>query len=438
MPPGRGVVRSGSACDAAVMSGLLELETGPAVAGGRCLARADGKVILVAGALPGERVRARVTREERKWAEAETAEVVTASAERRDPPCPHAADCGGCDLQHASRGAQAAMKRDIVRDAFRRIGRLDVDALLEGPEELGDEFRSRNRIALSYAPTGAPGLKRRGSHEVVAIDGCLQVPAAFDEVLLPWLRLQPPVRRTSFRFSTDGSVLVLFETGDRPSPRDAKRLARILQASRRPDLIAGILVDGMPVLGRREMRYRVGEAELSADATSFFQGTAAGARALVRTAEEYLEGDRSGLFLDVYAGVGLFAATVGRGFDRVAAGESDGRAVRLLAQNLRDTGIEGEARAERAEYTLAAVPRAERETVLLDPPRIGMAKEVRRSLIVRAPRRILSVSCDPATGARDIAELVQAGWRLRRLRALDLFPTTGHVETVALLVRGEG
>lgn len=414
----------------------MEVETGPAVAGGRCLARSDGKVVLVAGALPGERVAVRVTRDEKKWSEAETVEVLQASPERRVPPCPHAAECGGCDLQHASRAAQLTMKRSIVLDAFRRIARLDVEPLLEGPEPLGDEFRTRNRIALSYASTGAPGLKRRASHDVVPIDGCLQVPASFDATLLPWLRLQPPVRRTSVRFATDGRVVVLFETGDGPNLRDRRRVTKILQASRHPDTVMGALVDGVPAFGRREVGYRVGEHVLEADATSFFQGTAAGASALVRTVREYLGDDRRGLLLDLYAGVGLFAVTLGRGFDRVVAGESDARAVRFLGQNLEAAGIEAQARAERAEFTLAAVPRAERETVVVDPPRVGMAKEARRGLIGRAPRRIVAVSCDPATGARDIAELVQAGWRLERLRALDLFPTTGHVETVALLLRG--
>ena len=416
----------------------FEVEIGPAVAGGRCLARHEGKVVLVAGALPGERVRARVTRNEKKWAEADAIELLTTSPERREPPCPHAADCGGCDFQHASRGVQMTMKRDVVLDAFRRIGHLDVEAMLEGPTPIGEEFRSRNRIAVSYAGTGHPGLKRRATNEVVPIEGCLQVPASFDETLLPWLRMQPPARRASFRFAADGRVVVLFETGDAGNPRDRRRLAKILTASRRPDLVAGILVDGVPVTGQREMRYRVGDHELSADATSFFQGTAEGALALIRTVEEFLDGDRRGLFLDVYAGVGLFAATVGRGFERVIAGESDPRAVRLLARNLEAAGVTGEARAERADYTLAAAPRMDPETVLLDPPRVGLAKEVRRSLIVRAPRRILSVSCDPATAARDVAELVLAGWHLRRLRVLDLFPTTGHVETVAILIRGEG
>ena len=415
----------------------LELEVGSAVAGGRCLARHEGKVLLVAGALPGERVRARVTRDERRWAEAEVVEVLTPHAGRREPPCPHAAECGGCDLQHASRDAQLAVKRDIVVDAFRRIASLDVADLLEGPRPVGEEFRARNRIALSYAPTGQPGLKRRGSHRVVPIVGCLQVPALLDETILPWLRMQPPARRASVRFDARGTVVVLFETGDTPTPRDRRRFTKILQGTPRPGAVAGLLVDNVPAGGAREMRYVVGSRQLAADATSFFQGTAEGARELVETVEEFLGEDRRGLLLDVYAGVGLFAARVGRGFDRVVAGEADGRAVRFLARNPKAAGIEGEARAERAEYTLAAVPRSDPETVILDPPRTGLSKEVRRSLLVRAPRRIVAVSCDVATGARDVAEMVQAGWSLLRLRAVDLFPTTAHVETVALLRRGE-
>ena len=176
---------------------------------------------------------------------------------------------------------------------------------------------------------------------------------------------------------------------------------------------------------------------LTADATSFFQGTAEGAVELVDTVAEFLGEDRAGQLLDVYAGVGLFAVCLGRAFERVIAGEADARAVRHLARNMKTAGIQGEARAERADFTFAAAPRHERETVILDPPRTGLAKDALRSLVARAPRRIVSVSCDAATGARDAGALVRAGWRLERLRAIDLFPTTAHVETVALLVRGE-
>lgn len=414
---------------------LLELEVTGAVAGGRCLARHEGKVILVGGALPGERVRARITQEQKRWAEAEAVEIVTANPGRRSPPCPHAADCGGCDFQHAERDVQLAMKRDIVLDAFRRIGGRDVAGLLEGPAAVGEEFRARNRIALSYATTGRPGLRRPSSHDVVAIDGCMQIAGEFDEVILPWLRLQPPCDRATVRISSAGAAVVLFETGERGGSREGRRLAKILRDVPRPESIVGILVDGVPVAGRRELEYVVAGRALRADATSFFQGTSEGARALVDTVNEFLGDDRRGQLLDVFAGVGLFAVLAGRGFEKIVAGEADARAVRYLARNLKKAGLPGEARAEQASYTLAAVPRTDPETVILDPPRTGMAKEVRRALIVRAPRRIVSVSCDVATGARDVGELVREGWQLQRLRAVDLFPTTSHVEVVALLVR---
>jgi tRNA/tmRNA/rRNA uracil-C5-methylase (TrmA/RlmC/RlmD family) len=125
----------------------------------------------------------------------------------------------------------------------------------------------------------------------------------------------------------------------------------------------------------------------------------------------------------------------GRGFEKIVAGEADARAVRYLARNLKRAGLPGEARAEQSSYTLFAAPRTDPETVIVDPPRVGMAKEVRRALVTRAPRRIVSVSCDVATGARDVGELMREGWELRRLRAVDLFPTTSHVEVVALLIR---
>jgi tRNA/tmRNA/rRNA uracil-C5-methylase (TrmA/RlmC/RlmD family) len=422
--------------EVATVGEILEVDAGGAVAGGRCLARHEGKVVLVAGALPGERVRVRITRDEKRWAEADVVDVLAPRAGRRTPPCPHAADCGGCDFQHASREVQLAMKRDIVVDAFRRVARLDVTALLQGPRAIGEEFRGRNRISLSYAPIGRPGLKRRGSHHVVPIDGCLQMPEAFDDIVLPWLRMQPPWQRATARMSEGNRTAILFETGEPPNARDRKRLGKIAQESPRPPEIIGLLADANSLAGERELRYVVKGRTLTADTTSFFQGTTAGAEELVDTVDEFLGEDRAGLLLDVYAGVGLFCVCVGEKFERVVAGEADGRAVRHLARNLKAARIRGEARAERADYTIAAVPRAERETVILDPPRVGVAKEAMRSLVVRAPRRIVSVSCDAATGARDVGALVLAGWRLERLRAIDLFPTTAHVETVALLIRG--
>ncbi|MGH2569861.1 MAG: class I SAM-dependent RNA methyltransferase, partial [bacterium] len=208
----------------------IRIVVGDAVAGGRCLARHEGKVLLVAGALPGETVRVRVTRDQKRWAEAETVEVLEAHPRRRAAPCPHAAECGGCDFQHAERDVQLAMKRSIVIDAFRRIGHLDVQGLLEGPEATGPEFGWRNRIRLSFDPLGRPGLRRRGTHEVAPIDDCLLVQSEFREEILPWIRMLPPWKRAAIRFDSTGECVALFETGEPPVEKDRRRLGKITVA----------------------------------------------------------------------------------------------------------------------------------------------------------------------------------------------------------------
>jgi tRNA/tmRNA/rRNA uracil-C5-methylase (TrmA/RlmC/RlmD family) len=414
----------------------FEVTAGAVVAGGRCLCRREGKVVLVAGALPGERVRVVATRDEKRFAEADVVEVLEPHARRRTPPCGHAAECGGCDWQFAERDLQLTMKREIVLDAFRRIGGIEAEELLEGPAPVGDEFRTRQRIRLTTDPAGRPGLLRRASHAVVPIDECLQMDDAFEEKLLPWLQLLPPWRRVTARLDDDGHAVVLLESGVEPSEKDRKRLGKITKAMERPPFVLGILADSIPLTGDRTIRFHVKERVFRADATSFFQGSRPGTLELLDTVEEFLGEDRAGALLDLYAGVGLFAVTFGSGFASVTASEADGRAVKHLKHNLKRNNVRGDARSERAEKTLGEVERAETETVILDPPRIGLSKEARNALIAREPRRIVSVSCDPATGARDVGALVKAGWELKRLRAVDLFPTTAHVETVALLERG--
>jgi tRNA/tmRNA/rRNA uracil-C5-methylase (TrmA/RlmC/RlmD family) len=420
----------------------LELTVGHAIAGGRCLAHHEGKAVLIAGALPGEQVRVRLTRDEKQYAEAEAEEIVVPHAHRRTPPCPYAAECGGCDFQHASRELQLELKRTIVLDAFRRIAHVDTAPILEGPDESVPEFGARNRIRLTFDPAGRPGLLRRSSHEVVPIENCPLMVPTFGETVLLWLKLAPPWRRAAVRFDGEGRAFVLFETGTPPRLQDRRRYGRLMKAAEQPALVAGILADGIPLVGQRELRYSVGGKDLRADAAAFFQSSTAGAEALLAAVAAALGESRRGTLLDLYAGVGLFAVAFGRDFDRVVASDADHHAVRSLKKNLRLNSVRGEARHETAEQTLQEVPAAATdedaasdETVILDPPRTGLEKEVRQLLCERRPARIVSVSCDPATAARDVAAFVEAGYRLERLFALDLFPVTAHVETVALLTR---
>jgi tRNA/tmRNA/rRNA uracil-C5-methylase (TrmA/RlmC/RlmD family) len=328
------------------------------------------------------------------------------------------------------------MKRAIVADAFRRIGKIDVDGLglLEGPEAVGPEFGWRNRIRLSFDSAGRPGLLARGSHDVVPIETCLLPREDFRETFLPWMRMLPPWRKATLRFDGDGRSVLLLETADPANAKDRKRLGSLTKGMEPPPGLIGLIADGIPLAGRRDLRFRVRGTELRADATSFFQVNPDATERLVDVVEDSLGGER-GALLDLYAGVGLFSACLGRDFERVTATEADPRAARHLKHNLKKVGVRGEARAEQAMVTLRMLPRSGNETVILDPPRAGLTPEARQALVERAPRRIVSVSCDPATGARDAGALVQAGWGLKRVTALDLFPVTAHVETVSLLVR---
>jgi hypothetical protein len=257
---------------------------------------------------------------------------------------------------------------------------------------------------------------------------------AFGETVLPWMRLLPPWNKATVRLDSDGHAVLLFESGHPAVERDRKRFGALSKAMERPVMLQGLLADRIPLVGKRDLRFRVRDHELRADATSFFQVNTSVTERLVDAVEACL-GDARGQLLDLYAGVGLFALCLGRGFTRVIASESDARAARHLKRNLRRGGVRAEARAEPAEVTLRTAPREPPEVVIVDPPRVGLSAEVRRALITRAPERIVSVSCDPATGARDVGAMVQAGWRLERLVAFDLFPVTAHVETVALLTR---
>ena len=414
---------------------LTDLTVGHAVSGGACLARVSGRVVLVSGALPGERVRARVTREGKSLAEAVAVEIVEPHAGRREAPCPHASACGGCDFQHAEPSLQAEMKRSIIGDAYRRIAQMDVGELLEGPDPLAQETGTRNRIRLTYDPMGHPGLFRRGTHEVVPLDACplLEMPAGED--LFAWARLAPPWHRVSLRMDSRDGGVVLFESPQGASDKARRRLERLTKGMERSPAVRGVLADRRPLGGDRELRFRVGGREFRADATSFFQGSLQGAEQLAREVARALGEDRDGVLMDLYAGVGLLSVLCGQGFDRVVATDTDRRALRFLRGNLRRAGVRAETRSETAARTLTSEPSSPSETIVIDPPRAGLDRETRAALIKRAPRRIVSVSCDPATGARDTKALIDAGWRLESLRAIDLFPVTAHVETVALFVR---
>jgi tRNA/tmRNA/rRNA uracil-C5-methylase (TrmA/RlmC/RlmD family) len=386
----------------------MEVEVGAVAHGGHCVARpADGPVLFVRHALPGERVRVEVTERRRGYWRADAVEVLEPSPDRVEPPCPYARPgaCGGCDFQHAAPAAQRGLKAAVVREQLGRLGRrpdieVDVEALPGGP--LG----WRTRVQYAVAPDGRLGFHPFRSHGVIPVDGCpIAGPGTLDVLAERW---SPGLASVEVVASGSGDVTVL----TRRSRTGAARVVR----------------------GPARVREAVGGRSWSLDADAFWQVHPAAPETLVGAVLEMLEPRAGERAWDLYAGAGLFAAALAPLVDRVTAVESDPRGVAAARRSLADLPnvhlVQADVRRELAGPGLRWV-----DVVVLDPPRSGAGREVVEGIARRGPRAVAYVACDPAAFARDVATFADHGYELTAVRAFDAFPMTHHVECVGLLAR---
>ncbi|MFC4080852.1 class I SAM-dependent RNA methyltransferase [Amycolatopsis samaneae] len=386
----------------------LELEVGPVAHGGHCVSRVEGRVVFVRHALPGERVLAEVTEDKGgAFCRADAVSVLEASARRVEPPCPLAAPgaCGGCDWQHADPAYQRELKAAVVAEQLHRVAGIEREVVVE--ELDGGSLGWRSRVRLVAGKDGRAGLRAHHSHRVVPLDGCpIAVPGALDDVLA---RRWRPASELEVTADGDGRTHV-------------RELSTVRGKVRARQLTGGVAVQHA---AGRDWRL---------DAHGFWQVHPAAAGTLSAVVGEWAEAPRGGLAWDLYAGVGLFTAVLAGqvGPDgRVLAVESGRRAVNDGERNLAELPQVGW-RAGRVEHVLADAP-APVDVVVLDPPRKGAGRAVVDAIAAGTPDRIVYVSCDPATLARDIALFAGHGYGLTALRAFDAFPMTHHVECVALL-----
>ncbi|MFI5586782.1 class I SAM-dependent RNA methyltransferase [Amycolatopsis sp. NPDC051758] len=387
---------------------VLEVEVGAVAHGGHCVARAEGRVVFVRHALPGEQVRVEVTEDNGgSFCRGDAVEVLSASPERVTPPCPLAAPgaCGGCDWQHASPDYQRSLKAAVVAEQLSRLAGIEREVVVEALD--GGPLDWRSRVRLVAGRDGRAGLRAHHSHRVVALEDCpIAVPGALDDVLARRWRPGSEVEVTS---DGDGGVHV-------------RELSTVRGKVRARQLAGGVAVQHA---AGRDWRL---------DAHGFWQVHPAAASTLAGVVAKWAEAPEGGSAWDLYAGVGLFASVLAGQVGttgRVLAIESGRRAVADGEKNLADLP-QVSWQAGRVEDVLASAPKPV-DVVVLDPPRKGAGKAVVESIVAGQPDRIVYVACDPAALARDVAFFGAHGYALTDLRAFDAFPMTHHVECVALL-----
>jgi tRNA/tmRNA/rRNA uracil-C5-methylase (TrmA/RlmC/RlmD family) len=370
--------------------------------GGVCVAHApDGRVVFVRHALPGERVRAVVTAQRKTWLRADAVEVLAASPERVEPPCPYAGPgrCGGCDLQHATPAAQRAWKAAVVEE---QLSRLAGVALAVEVEPLpGGSLGWRTRVQFTVGRDGRAGLLAHHSHTVIPVDRCLIADERVNALDVP-----------GGRWPGVGSVEVAV-AGDQ-----ARTVSRPVRGKPR-------------VEGPAALTERVGDRDFAVH--GFWQVHPHAASVLSDCVVAMLAPAAGERALDLYAGAGLFAARlVDAGCDVVAIEGS-----RTAAEDCRVNVPTAVVRHGDVAVTLDEGV-DEIDLVVLDPPREGVRSAVVSTVCALEPRAVAYVACEPAALARDVASFAENGYRLTRLRAFDLFPMTHHVECVALFTQVPG
>ncbi|MQC17066.1 MAG: class I SAM-dependent RNA methyltransferase [Chloroflexi bacterium] len=393
----------------------IELTLTGFAAGGKAVGHApDGRVVFVEYGLPGERVIAEITDSRPSYIEATAVLVLEASEDRVVPPCQYFGKCGGCQLQHVAYKRQLELKAGIVRDQLMRIGRFSADEadLLVRPMLGMDEpwgYRNHNRFTVRR--DGEVGFMQRGTHRFMRIDECLIAHPRVNEVLKAAQDRTMQSRQISVRIGTN--------TGDRMiQPRLQWR-----PHSRGP----------RPASGQSTYTEELNATRYRVSGPAFFQVNTAQAERLVALVVQHVLEVQARVVVDAYAGVGTFAAQLAPAVDRVVTIEESAAAGVDAEVNLSPfqnvTRIVG-----KVEETLPGMTPSP-DVVIIDPPRTGLYPVVIDAIIDSTARRVVYVSCDPATLARDLRLFVDGGFTIREVQPVDMFPHTQHIENVTVLDR---
>jgi len=414
---------------------------------GRGVGRVGEKVVFVDGGLPGERVRFRYTKRGRHYDQAVVETVLEASPDRVEPPCPVFGVCGGCSLQHLDGDAQVAAKERMLRDNLQRVAGLTPAAWLSPID--GDHWGYRAKARLSIRQVRNKGVlvgfRERGSSFVTVMDACPVLDPRLDALIGPLKELVAGMSRPDRLpqaevAATDGDAVVVLRHLTDLTEADWERL-RAFQAeqgvyvetqAKGPETATALDPEDPPRLFYELPEHRI---TLEFRSTDFVQVNRRVNRQLVDRALALLDPWPGERVLDLFCGIGNFSLPAARSGAGVLGLEGEGALVERAAANAETNDL-----AENTEFRTAdleAVPLGEvpgaraADKVLLDPPRSGAVEAVKQLADQLRPRRVVYVSCNPATLARDAGILANAGYRLDSAGIANMFPHTAHVESIA-------
>ena len=458
--PARGVAEGIDTSGASTFD--LEL-TAPAQ-GGQMVARLAGQVTFVSGGIPGETVGAYVPTRRRGYLEGRATGVDRPSPDRVAPPCPYFGEnghrrgaidgagtpgpvCGGCQYQHIAYARQCVIKAEVLGDVLRRVGKI-IEAPIVPMVPSPLPYHYRNKASWLVTAEGELAYREGGSHTPVVIDQCPQLSPQVEAILRA-------VQSQSAELGLAGLVTGI-EARVLPGPDGSDRASLVLDLApgtspEESRALAEALVEICPsviaVAGRRDHEGEpvalTGEARvevaflgqlLSVSPTAFFQVNLPVAEAIGRAVIEQCGTLAGRQLLDIYAGVGAFTLALAREADAVISIELDGEAVADARLSVERAGLENVTflPGDAGESLRALMP-GTIDCAVIDPPRSGCAPEVLRQLLRVKPTRLIYVSCDPATLARDLRGLLDSGYELERVQPFDLFPQTAHIEAICTL-----
>lgn len=430
---------------------------------GEGVARLDGQAVFVKGALAGELCQVQLLKVGKSAAWGRVEQVLESSPHRQEPDCPQYPKCGGCQLRHMTYEEETEMKRRRVQDALQRIGGWDGEVSVIHGAKAPDRYR--NKIQFPVADGPRVGFFRARSHDVIDAADCLLQPLAATRLrtaFKTWMETwsvpaydetahRGLIRHFYVRVNRQGQSLCAVIANGKTLPHTEELISALRAAE--PGLLGVVLsvnTEKTNVILGKTYRTLWGQDFLEdtlcgltfqLSVPSFYQVNRDQAELLYERALDFAALTGEETVLDLYCGIGTITLCMARKAKRALGAEVIPAAVEDARENARRNGVDNAEFfcADAGEAALQLAQRGIRPDVIcVDPPRKGISAQVIEAIVTMAPRRLVYVSCDPATLARDVKLLAERGYHLQKAEAADLFPRTHHVETVCLLRREEG